>query len=334
MRILAGDIGGTNTRFMLWSVQSGALRAEGPPVRFRNADFASLDAILERFADRCTGVTDACFGIAGPVEGRSVRLTNIPHWPEIRADHVAGRLNIADPLRVSLINDMPAHAASLCSIERDLPDHLIAVRAGAARSTGTQVIIAPGTGLGVGMLVHDSHSGLHRPTPTEAGHESLAVRDQAVWQLVESARRTTGDVLITREHLLSGPGLRLIYACLADPERPDLERAPQGEALTDPHNRDPIAARALDLFVRLLGELCGDCALAYLSTGGIYIAGSIANALRSRIGSSVFGEAFEQTGPQSMRALVRSIPVKLVTYEETGLLGAATYATWAEAKKV
>ncbi len=334
MRILAGDIGGTNTRLMLWTVEASALRPVGEPIKFKNADFADLDAILHRCSSQCAGVTDACFGIAGPVEGRTVKLTNIPHWPEVDADQIASRLQINQPHRVNLINDMAAHAASLSSIERSAAEALITIRAGKVRPTGTQVIVAPGTGLGVGMLVYDAGSKLHRPTPTEAGHTDLPAREERTWQLIQSVRKLTREALITREHLLSGPGLRLIYASLANPASPNLDAAPKGEALTDPSSSDPLAGQTLDVFTRMLGEFCGNCAFNYLSTGGIYIAGNIANLLKSRIHSPVFNSAFEQSGPSSMRSLIASIPVKLVTYVETGLLGAATYAVWAEERKV
>lgn len=334
MRILAGDIGGTNTRLMIWSNDSGALRPAGTPIKFKNAEFKSLDAILEKCSSDCTDVTDACFGIAGPVEGRKVKLTNIEHWPEIEADAIAQRLKIREPHRVSLINDMAAHAASLSSIEANESDQLITLRAGTVRPTGTQVIVAPGTGLGVGILVYDVHGKLHRPTPTEGGHAGLEVRDEVTWQLIQSAKKATGEALITREHLISGPGLSLIYACLKNLAAPDLKGAPKGEVLTDPKNADPVAAKTLDLFTRLLGELCGSCVFSYLSTGTIYIAGNIANSLKARLQSPLFKDAFEQSGPPMMKGLVSSIPVKLVTYEETGLLGAATYATWAAGRRV
>lgn len=334
MRILAGDIGGTNTRLLIWNGTGGALKPEGEPIKFKNEQFKSLDAILENCGEKCGSLTDACFGIAGPVEGRSVKLTNIAHWPVVNADDIARRLKIAEPHRVNLINDMPAHAASLSSLEKNTPDQLVNIRAGNIRPTGTQIIVAPGTGLGIGMLIYDNHGKLHRPTPAEAGHADLAVRDDFTWQLVQSAKKATGESLITREHLISGPGLRIIYACLKNPAAPDLANAPKGEALTDPTSSDPIAAQTLDVFTRLLGELCGNCVFNYLSTGGIYIAGSIAKSLRPRLESPLFRNAFESSGPASMRDLVKSIAVKLVTYDETGLLGAATYATWAAERRV
>lgn len=336
MRILAGDIGGTNTRFILFDrAEDGVLRPVGRPTKFKNAEFESFDAILQRFAEQCDGVTDACLGIAGPVAGRRVRLTNIEAWPEIDADAVATRLEIAEPHHVNLINDMPAHAASLSSIERLHADHVVEVRSGAVHANGARAIVMPGTGLGIGALVWDEHGQLHRPIPTEAGHTDMAARDRATTDLLASMRKVVGPrETISREHFLSGPGLRAIYACLANPSNPDPDAAPKGETFGSIEGRDPIAKRTLDLFTQLLGELCANVAFTYLTTGGLYLAGSIATSLRGRIASPLFREPFERSGPPGLRGLITSVPVNLVTYEETGLLGAATYATWAAERRV
>ena len=338
MRILAGDIGGTNTRLSLFdrddATPDAPLRPLGPPAKFKNADFESLDAILAAHADRGQDITDACFGIAGPVEGRSVRLTNIAHWPTVNADDVARRLTIDESHRVNLINDMPAHAASLSTIERDYPDHVVPLLDGVARPGGTKLIVMPGTGLGIGMLVWEARAGIHRPTPTEAGHADLSARDASTRALIDSMKIVLGEDVVTREHLISGPGLRAIYACLKEPAAPDVAGTPKSEAIGASESSDPLARRTLDTFAQLLAELCGNSAFSYLATGGIYLAGSIANSLRQRLRSPAFSGPFVQTGPPSLRELIRSIPVKLVTFEETGLLGAATYATWAAAKKV
>lgn len=338
MRILAGDIGGTNTRLSLFerddATPDAPLRPLGPPTKFKNAEFGSLDDILAKYAHAGDGITDACFGIAGPVEGRTVKLTNIPHWPVVTADGLAARLTIGEPYRVNLINDMPAHAASLSTIERDFSDRVVPVNAGTTRPTGTKIIVMAGTGLGIGMLVHDAKSGIHRPVPTEGGHADLAVRDDAVRALVASMRTLVGDGSITREHVISGPGLRAIYACLKNPKQPDVANTPTSETFGAIEATDPIAKRTLDLFTQLYGELCGNAAFEYLATGGIYLAGSIANALRGRLQSSTFNGPFERTGPVGLRSLIHSIPVKLITFEETGLLGAATYATWAAERRV
>lgn len=332
MRILAGDIGGTNTRLTLFTKSAEGLRPDGAPIKFKNADFASLDAILERCAEHCAGVSDACFGIAGPVEGRRVRLTNIPHWPEVNADEIGKRLAIGEPHRVNLINDMAAHAASLSSVSES--SDVTVINFGQPRKTGTQAIVMPGTGLGVGSLVWDPHGGLHRPIPSEGGHQDLPARDADTERLIASMRLLFPNQTITREYVISGPGLRAIYACLRDGESPSLEGVPPAETFLGLEETDPIAKRTLDVFAKLLGEMCGNVAFGYLSTGGIYLAGSIATSLRKRLSSRLFLDAFMQSGPPNLQALISSIPLRLVTYADTGLLGAATYATWAGDRKV
>ena len=170
--------------------------------------------------------------------------------------------------------------------------------------------------------------------PTEAGHADLAARDANVRGLIDSMQEVLGTNVVTREHLISGPGLRAIYACLKNPATPDVVAAPRPESLAASEATDPLAKRTLDVFTQLLAELCGNGAFGYLTTGGIYLAGSIANSLRKRLQSPLFATPFEETGPPTLRGLIRSIPVRLVTFEETGLLGAATYATWAAAGKI
>jgi glucokinase len=333
MRILAGDIGGTNTRLAVYEVDGhhGEPVLTAAPSKYKNVDHPSFDAILQTFlASQKTPLTDACFGLAGPVEGRSVTLTNVPRWPAIDADAIANRCGIANAKRVTLLNDMPAHAASIEAIEEHFPEQIVTLRAGHSRPKGARCIIAPGTGLGIGGMIYDDAGGFHRPFPTEGGHQDLPARDAAEWQLIESMRvlcAKEGLGRVTRELVLSGPGLRSIYACLRDPKSPTLDGVPSGESLASLDGKDELATRTLDTFASLLGATCANLAFGFLATGGVYVAGGIANStLRSRLASRIFLDAFEQSGPASLRSLIATIPVKLVTYEDTGLLGAASHA--------
>ena len=338
MRILAGDIGGTNTRLSIWERDDANRDATPKQVgeirKFKNGGIASFADVLKEYLatldpDVVTGITDACCGVAGPVDGRRVKLTNIPHWPEIFADAIAKTLNIAHTHRVTLINDMPAHGSSLASIEKIAPDHIIDLRGGAEKAGGMRAIVMPGTGLGIGMMVWEKAGGVHRALPTEAGHMDLPARDAKTSALIESMRKIFPGQTISREHVISGPGLRAIYACLKNPASPDLASAPAAETFVTIEGTDPIAKQTLDTITVLLGELCGNVALGCLATGGIYLAGSIAlKSVRPRLSTPLFKDAFAATGPASMREVIAAVPVKLVLYEETGLLGAATYASW------
>ena len=115
MIVLAGDIGGTNARLALYSVQrsagNDASKLQLDAVRehtYPSKSHPSLELIVEDFLNEArTGgqareITRACLGIAGPVENNICRATNLP-WvvdgqrprlaPRHRAGHAAQRLS-------------------------------------------------------------------------------------------------------------------------------------------------------------------------------------------------------------------------------------------------
>ena len=72
--ILAGDIGGTNTRLAL-SHRSEPVAIETFPSR----EFETLEDVVSLFLSRhTTSVHRACFGIAGPVQNGECHATNLP----------------------------------------------------------------------------------------------------------------------------------------------------------------------------------------------------------------------------------------------------------------
>ncbi|PYX78977.1 MAG: glucokinase, partial [Acidobacteria bacterium] len=70
--ILAGDIGGTNTRLALFEAKSGRLEPH-TELTYPSREHASLDEIVVSFVAQAQRPIDAaCFGIAGPVkDGRA-----------------------------------------------------------------------------------------------------------------------------------------------------------------------------------------------------------------------------------------------------------------------
>ncbi len=87
---------------------------------------------------------------------------------------------------------------------------------------------------------------------------------------------------------------------------------------------DKISLRALDLFIDCYGEVAGNCALATLARGGIFITGGIAPKILSRLQAGGFLAAFNAKGSYS--DAVRQMPVYVVSNERLGLLGCALIA--------
>ncbi|MBC8131651.1 MAG: glucokinase, partial [Deltaproteobacteria bacterium] len=102
MLVLAGDIGGTNTRLALFEAAAGAAHLPLFERTYPSASYASLDAIAETFFSDARAASPtlaatmperACFGIAGPVEGNVCRATNLP-WT-VNGRTLSQRLGVA-----------------------------------------------------------------------------------------------------------------------------------------------------------------------------------------------------------------------------------------------
>src|SRR4051794_10238996 len=101
--ILAGDIGGTNTRLALFNGASSRLQPLETE-KFPSREHLGLEEIASSFVKKHNlSLTGACFGIAGPVRNGVCETPNLP-WV-IRAVDVAKRLNVKT---VRLLNDLEA----------------------------------------------------------------------------------------------------------------------------------------------------------------------------------------------------------------------------------
>jgi glucokinase len=140
---------------------------------------------------------------------------------------------------------------------------------------------------------------------------------------------------VSWERVLSGPGLVANYEFLRDRASGE-EPAWLGEALrgSDPaaaisqaalDGRSTVCGLALDLFVDLLGSEAGNLALKFNAIGGFYIGGGIAPRILPRLQDGRFLAAFLSKG--RMRALLETVPVRVILDTRLALAGAARYAS-------
>jgi glucokinase len=308
--ILAGDIGGTNSRLAIFDAQLNQV-AEAA---VKNAGRASLGDVVGEFLTkhRDAAIDRACFGVAGPVADGKVTLTNLM-W-QLDEQSLARELAIA---KVALINDLVAHAEG---IEVLKPEHVITIKAGEPVPRGSRAVIAAGTGLGEAGLVWDPDVNGYRAFASEGGHSDFSPRtdqDVALMKFVQKQRGTA-----TWERVLSGPGLKRIYEFLGGGD--DLSPEQITRAARDQSNRAAVAA--LDLFVRYYGIEAGNLALKFLAGGGVYISGGIADDLIDQLKSPLFLDAFHDHGPDKLRAVLAKMPIHVVIFEMCALYGAANYA--------
>lgn len=315
MIVLTGDIGGTNTRLALADVAINRVRLKEVE-RFRNDSAGSLDALLRTFLAGKTRPQAACLAVAGPTDGRQVRLTNLA-WV-IQSEDISAQTGIP---KVRLVNDFAAVGQGLDVLDAD---GVATIQPGEPRAQAPRLALGAGTGLGVVQSVWSE--GRYRPVASEGGHISFAPTDERQIRLLTFLEQEFHRVSV--ERILSGPGLTLLYRfCWGEAgmpgEAPVLSAAEISDAALQ--QRDGVAQQALALFCRIFGQTAGDLALVAQSLGGVYLAGGIAPKILPLLEEGGFLEGFRDKGRFS--AWMERVPVYVVLDEEVGLKGAALAAT-------
>lgn len=310
--VLIGDIGGTNARFALL-VDANAEPKEFPSVR--TADFAALDeaiqtAVFDRTALR---PRSALLAVAGPVDGDEIALTN--HGWVVRPKSMFEAFGLDE---VVVLNDFEAQALGVVALG---PEHMEKLGGGEPEDEAGRVVLGPGTGLGVAGLVHARSMWI--PVPGEGGHVDMgprAPRDFEVFPHIE-----TIEGRVSGEQMLCGRGLVNLYRAVAaaEGEVPRLS-APAEITAAALAGEDGIAVEALHMFVTCLGRLAGDLALVFMARGGVYLTGGIVQKIVPALKDGRFRAAFDDKAPHS--ALLRAMPVYVVTHPLAALAGLAAYA--------
>jgi glucokinase len=313
-RIVAADIGGTHARFALATIKAGQPVELDEPVKFQASDYASFQTAFEEFGRRMGGNLpgDLAIALAGPATGESLRLTNNP-WVLSRSS-IKERLGIE---RLTVVNDFAAvgHAVAclpqeyfrtICGRDKPLPGR------------GVISIVGPGTGLGVAMLLRTTVG--YEVVESEGGHVDFAPLDTIEDRILVQLRRNFRRVSV--ERIASGRGLWNLYEALASIEERPLTLHDDKELWASAlESKDSLASAALDRFCLTLGSVAGDIALTQ-GAAALVIAGGVGLRLGGYLPRSGFRDRFIAKGRFERR--MNDTPVKLITYPEPGLFGAAT----------
>lgn len=310
---LIGDIGGTNARFALTrSGQPGYVEERVYPC----ADHPSLKQGIEAYLHdvELPGADAICLAVAGPIFEGAVQFTN-SHWQiaeqPLRAAFGTGR--------VRLVNDFEAIAYAVPLLG---PDDLHLVGTTPAPDLSGENyrigVLGPGTGLGAAGLVRSD--GLSTVLVTEAGHVGFAPETQEQHELL--SRLHTRFDRVSDERVASGAGLENIYYWAQNRECDDgasaaeiFERARSGQA---------GAARSVNLFFELLGQIAGNLALSLGAFQGIYIVGGIVQRHLELLPVNRFRAGFENKGRH--RGIMARVPTLVIRHPQPGLLGASHIA--------
>ncbi|MGB7573269.1 MAG: glucokinase [Thermodesulfobacteriota bacterium] len=319
--ILAGDVGGTNTRLGLFEITRGRFRLLSEKT-YLTKNYKGLENILVNFLKGQREIVAACFGVAGPVTEEVIVATNLPWWIDIQSLQKLLSLK-----KVEVINDLVANAYGISVLKKG--DFEI-LSAGRIRK-GTQALISAGTGLGEAILFWDGKQ--YVPSPSEGGHAEFGPRNHLETELFNYLSDRFDHV--SYERVLSGEGLFHIYQFLRDSKRFGSEPSWLSEEMKgeDPpevisemarHRKSKLCWKALDLFTSIYGAAAGNLALQVMAVGGVYVGGGIAPKIIWKLKDGTFMKALKDKGRLSR--IVAQIPVKVIMNERTALLGAASRA--------
>ena len=319
--ILAGDIGATNARFGCYEGGEQVGSAE-----LATADFASADSLLaDAVAALPPGSFDVCcLAVAGPVfatDGdETAQLTN--------AGLAFSRRGVAAAVparKALLVNDMVAIGTA---VDRLPGDRFETLRQGVRRANpvgvggvggvgGAKGVLAAGTGLGMGVVVEG------RCLPSEGGHARIAPVGGFERELVAvtEAERAAEGGIVTWEHYLSGSGVATLHRAVSAvwgapaPTLAAREVVRRGLA-----GDDPVCETTVRTWAGMFATAAAGLAVAALTFGGVYLAGSVAAAVAPALREAHFQRRFAEGAGAA--ELLADIPLLLTADARIGVEGA------------
>ncbi len=312
---LVADIGGTNTRCAL---------ADGPTVlpdsirRYSNADYADLKTVLKQYLTDEGDVDPiaACVAVAGPVRDGCAKMTNLD-W-QIDEQTLA---EATQAETVAILNDLQAQGHALGHLASDAVRPVLAGPAETASAQETKLVVGVGTGFNAAPVFETA--GGRVVAASECGHAGLPVAGPLEQALADFVAKAHGFAAI--EDVLSGRGLERVYAFLANQDGVQAQATAQAIVAGAASGEDARAVRAIKLFVKVLGEVCGNLALIQLPFGGVYLVGGVARAVAPYLSGPEFEGGFYSKGRFS--DFMTGFSVSVIEDDYAALTGAATHVS-------
>lgn len=306
---LVGDIGGTNARFALIKAAGGKPEhiqvlacADYPDL------YSAMLAYLRQFPE--LAVRNACIGIANPVQGDQVRMTNCDWAFSIEELRVAAGFD-----RLLVVNDFKALAISLPALT---PDEYRQIGGGQALPGTPIALLGAGTGLGVSGLVPSGDA--YISLEGEGGHSTLSTVGVEEAEVALQLEKVYGHA--SAERVLSGPGIEMLYRTLAELRGLMVQPLSAADITTAAlDGSDRLARDTLDMFCGMLGNAAANLAITLGARGGVFIGGGIVPKLGNYFAGSPFRSRFESKGRFS--GYMAQIPSYVIDAPYAALNGAA-----------
>ena len=235
---------------------------------------------------------------AGPNNQGFINLTNRNLL--INSSELEATLNLKKCL---LLNDWEAVAFSLSEMEKK---SFLSIK-GNVPSNKNTLLIGPGTGLGVTLIIDD------QIIPTEFGNVLSTTKS-----MMESFGIERSEKFLSLENILSGPGIEMLY------EEKFGKKLSSEKIITLALERNEDALFIVNNFLKTLISIIDDLVLSF-TCKRVILGGAILNSLKSILTSEKILNFFSSRINPKYSQLIEEVQVDLLLEDEPGIYGCLAF---------
>tara|TARA_B100001564_G_scaffold119125_1_gene99272 strand:+ start:371 stop:1267 length:897 start_codon:yes stop_codon:yes gene_type:complete len=235
---------------------------------------------------------------AGPNNQGFVNLTNRNLL--INSSELEATLNLKKCL---LLNDWEAVAFSLSEMNKK---SFLSIK-GNFPSNKNTLLIGPGTGLGVTLIIDD------QIIPTEFGNVLSTTKS-----MMESFGIESSEKFLSLENILSGPGIEMLY------EEKFGKKLSSEKIITLALERNEDAMFIVNNFLKTLIIIIDDLVLSF-TCKRVILGGAILNSLKSILTSETILNYFSSRINPKYSQLIEEVQVDLLLEDEPGIYGCLAF---------
>ena len=235
---------------------------------------------------------------AGPNNQGFINLTNRNLL--INSSELEAALNLKKCL---LLNDWEAVAFSLSEMKKK---SFLSIK-GNVPSNKNTLLIGPGTGLGVTLIIDD------QIIPTEFGNVLSATKS-----MMESFGIEKSEKFLSLENVLSGPGIEMLY------EEKFGKKLSSEKIITLALERNEDALFIVNNFLKTLITIIDDLVLSF-TCKRVILGGAILNSLKSILTSEKILSYFSSRINPKYSQLIEEVQVDLLMEDEPGIYGCLAF---------
>ena len=235
---------------------------------------------------------------AGPNNQGLINLTNRNLL--INSSELEATLNLKKCL---LLNDWEAVAFSLSEMEKK---SFLSIKDNVPSNKNT-LLIGPGTGLGVTLIIDD------QIIPTEFGNVLSATKS-----MMESFGIERSEKFLSLENILSGPGIETLY------EEKFGKKLSSEKIITLALERNEDALFIVNNFLKTLISIIDDLVLSF-TCKRVILGGAILNSLKSILTSEKILSYFSSRINPKYSQLIEEVQVDLLLEDEPGIFGCLAF---------